>query len=163
MKDKTKGKILQIIDNADNFSAMLINAIYFEGALENEFSTYLTKPDVFTNADGTKTQTDFMNKTSWIPYAETKSAKIIELPYKNRVVKFSDSGEHIDTDSFDDIDVSMYLMLADSGINAERLVAAEYGNEPLFLFMCVLTLSLYNLNASLQLIIPFLYAMCYNK
>lgn len=92
VKDKTKGKIPQIIDNADNFWAMLINAIYFKGAWENEFSTSLTKPDEFTNADGTKTQTDFMNKTSWIPYAETKSAKIIELPYKNRVDKFSDSG-----------------------------------------------------------------------
>ena len=90
MKDKTKGKIPQIIDNADNFWAMLINAIYFKGAWENEFSTSLTKTDEFTNADGTKTQTDFMNKTSWIPYAETKSAKIIELPYKNRVDKFSD-------------------------------------------------------------------------
>lgn len=120
VKDKTKGKIPQIIDNADNFWAMLINAIYFKGAWENEFSTSLTKPDEFTNADGTKTQTDFMNKTSWIPYAETKSAKIIELPYKNRVDKFSDSGEYIGTDSFDDLDVSMYLMLADSGINAER-------------------------------------------
>ena len=120
VKDKTKGKIPQIIDNADNFWAMLINAIYFKGAWENEFSTSLTKPDEFTNADGTKIQTDFMNKTSWISYSETKSAKIIELPYKNRVYKFSDSGEHIGTDSFDDLDVSMYLMLADSGINAER-------------------------------------------
>lgn len=120
VKDKTKGKIPQIIDNADNFWAMLINAIYFKGAWENEFSTSLTKPDEFTNADGTKTQTDFMNKTSWIPYAETKSAKIIELPYKNRVDKFSDSGEYIGTDSFDELDVSMYLMLADSSINAEQ-------------------------------------------
>lgn len=120
VKDKTKGKIPQIIDNADNFWAMLINAIYFKGAWENEFSTSLTKPDEFTNADGTKTQTDFMNKTSWIPYAETKSAKIIELPYKNRVDKFSDSGEYIGTDSFDDLDVSMYLMLADGSINAEQ-------------------------------------------
>ena len=120
VKDKTKGKIPQIIDNADNFWAMLINAIYFKGAWENEFSTSLTKPDEFTNADGTKTQTDFMNKTSWIPYAETKSAIIIELPYKNRVDKFSDSGEYIGTDSFDELDVSMYLMLADSSINAEQ-------------------------------------------
>ena len=120
VKDKTNNKIPQIIDNADNFWAMLINAIYFKGAWENEFSTSLTKPDEFTNADGTKTQTDFMNKTSWISYSETKSAKIIELPYKNRVDKFSDSGEYIGTDSFNDLDVSMYLMLADSGINAER-------------------------------------------
>lgn len=120
VKDKTKDKIPQIIDNADNFWAMLINAIYFKGAWENEFSTSLTKPDEFTNADGTKTQTDFMNKTSWISYAETKSAIIIELPYKNRVDKFSDSGEYIGTDSFDELDVSMYLMLADSSINAEQ-------------------------------------------
>lgn len=129
VKDKTKGKIPQIIDNADNFWAMLINAIYFKGAWENEFSTYLTKPDEFTNADGTKTQTDFMNKTNWIPYAETKSAKIIELPYKNRVDKFSDSGEYIGTDSFDDLDVSMYLMLADSGINAERELDAAINGK----------------------------------
>ena len=129
VKDKTKGKIPQIIDNADNFWAMLINAIYFKGAWENEFSTSLTKPDEFTNADGTKTQTDFMNKTSWIPYAETKSAKIIELPYKNRVDKFSDSGEYIGTDSFDDLDVSMYLMLADSGINAERELNAAINGK----------------------------------
>ena len=45
---------------------------------------------------------------------------LVKLPYKNRVDKFSDSGEHIGTDSFDDLDVSMYLMLADSGINVER-------------------------------------------
>lgn len=120
VKDKTNSKIPQIIDNADNFWAMLINAIYFKGAWENEFSTSLTKPDEFTNADRTKMQTDFMNKTSWIPYAETKSAKIIEMPYKNRVDKFSDSGEYISTDIYDDLDVSMYLMLADSSINAER-------------------------------------------
>ena len=129
VKDKTNGKIPQIIDNADNFWAMLINAIYFKGAWENEFSTYLTKPDEFTNADGTKTQTDFMNKTSWIPYAETKSAKIIELPYKNRVDNFSDNGEYISTDSFDDIDVSMYLMLADSGINTEQELHASISGK----------------------------------
>lgn len=129
VKDKTNGKIPQIIDNADNFWAMLVNAIYFKGAWENEFSTHLTKPDEFTNADGTKTQTDFMNKTSWIPYAETKSARIIELPYKNRVDKFSDSGEYIGTDSFDDIDVSMYLMLADSGINTEQELHAAISGK----------------------------------
>lgn len=129
VKDKTKGKIPQIIDNADNFWAMLINAIYFKGAWENEFSTSLTKPDEFTNADGTKTQTDFMNKTSWISYAETKSAIIIELPYKNRVDKFSDSGEYIGTESFDDLDVSMYLMLADGSINAEQELNSAITDE----------------------------------
>ena len=120
VNDKTNGKITQIIDEADSFWAMLINAIYFKGAWENEFSESLTKSDEFTNADGTKTQTNFMNKTSWVSYAETKSAKIIELPYRNRVDENSESGEYIGTDSCDDLNVSMYLMLADSGINVEH-------------------------------------------
>ena len=54
-------------------------------------------------------------------------------PHKNRVEEFSNSGEYISTDRFDDPDVSMYLMLADSGINAERLVAEFSGNEPFYL------------------------------
>ena len=120
VNDKTNGKITQIIDEADSFCAMLINAIYFKGAWENEFSKSLTKSDSFTNVDGTKTQTNFMNKTSWVSYAETKSAKIIELPYRNRVDEISDSGEYIGTDSCNDLNVSMYLMLADSGINVEH-------------------------------------------
>ncbi len=120
VNDKTNGKIPQIINNADNFWAMLINAIYFKGAWQSEFNDRLTKPDEFTNADGTKTETDFMNKTSWIQYAKTKSAKIIELPYKNRAANFSESGEYIGTDNYDDLDISMYLLLSDDDINAER-------------------------------------------
>lgn len=120
VNDKTNGKIPKIINNADNFWAMLINAIYFKGAWQSEFNDRLTKPDEFTNADGTKTETDFMNKTSWIQYAKTKSAKIIELPYKNRTANFSESGEYIGTDSYDDLDISMYLLLSDDDINAER-------------------------------------------
>ncbi len=129
VNDKTNGKIPQIIENADNFWAMLINAIYFKGAWQDEFSEYLTKADEFTNADGTKTQTYFMNKTSWMPYAETKSAKIIKLPYKNRMDKISADGEYIGTDNYDDIDVSMYLMLADDDINAEHELKDAINNE----------------------------------
>ena len=87
VSDKTNGKIPTIIQNADDFWAMLINAIYFKGAWQDEFSEHATKPDQFNNADGTKITIDFMNKTKWFPYAETNSVKILELPYKNRVDK----------------------------------------------------------------------------
>ncbi len=120
VKDKTNSKIPQIIQRADDFWAMLINAIYFKGAWEDEFIESYTKSDEFTNADGTKTQTDFMNKTDWFSYAKTNSVQIIELPYKNRIDKFSDDGEYLGTEKYDDLDVSMYLVAANGDISVEQ-------------------------------------------
>ncbi len=129
VNDKTNGKIPTIIDSADDFWAMLINAIYFKGAWLDEFNVNATKPDVFNNADGTKITTDFMNTTDWIPYAETKSVQMIELPYQNRVEKFSDSGEYLDTEVYKDLDVSMYLIMADGGINAQQELTAAINDD----------------------------------
>ena len=129
VNDKTKGKITQIVQTADDFWAMLVNAIYFKGAWQDEFNEGATKPDEFTNADGTKSQIDFMNKTRWFPYAETKSVKIIELSYKNRVDKISDSGEYLGTDKYDNLDVSMYLIASDGDINPEQELNAAIGAE----------------------------------
>lgn len=124
VSDKTKGKIPTIIQSADDFWAMLINAIYFKGAWADEFNEGATKSDTFTNADGKKAETDFMNKTKWFPYAETKSVKILEMPYKNRVDKVSDDGEYLGTDRYDNLDVSMYLIMADGDINVEEELSA---------------------------------------
>lgn len=129
VSDKTNGKIPTIIQNTDDFWAMLINAIYFKGAWQDEFHEAATKPDEFTNADGTKAQTDFMNKTKWYPYAETNSVKILELPYKNRVDKVSSDGEYLGTDRYDDLDVSMYLIMPEGDINVEQELAAAINDE----------------------------------
>lgn len=128
--EKTNGKILQVIDNAENFWAMLINAVYFKGAWQAEFSEGATAPDEFKNADGTKAQIDFMNRTAWFNYAQTKSAKIIELPYKNRVDKISAEGEYLGSEVFEDIDVSMYLINPEENVNPEtELKAALNGGS----------------------------------
>lgn len=125
VSDKTNGKITEIVQNTDDFWSMLVNAIYFKGAWQNEFNESATKPDEFTSADGTKTQIDFMNKTAWMNYAETKSSKMVELPYKNRLDKFDKNGEYIDTERYDDLDVAMYVITSDEDINvAEELEAA---------------------------------------
>ncbi len=128
VSDKTNDKIPEIINEAD-FWAMLVNAIYFKGAWLDEFNVNGTKPDQFNNADGTKITVDFMNKTDWMPYAETKSVQMIELPYLNRVQNFSDDGEYIDTTVYKDLDVSMYLIMADGDINPEAELSAAINDE----------------------------------
>ena len=129
VSDKTNGKISTIIQNADDFRAMLINVIYFKGAWLDEFNVNATKPDRFNNADGTKITVDFMNKTKWFPYAETKSVKMIELPYQNRVEKFSDDGEYLNTEVYKGLDVSMYLIMAENDINVERELSAAINDN----------------------------------
>ena len=129
VSDKTNGKIPTIIQNADDFWAMLINAIYFKGAWLDEFSVNATKPDQFNNADGTKITIDFMNKTKWFPYAKTNSVQIIELPYQNRLEKFSEDGEYLDTEVYKDLDVSMYLIMPEGDINVEQELSAAINDE----------------------------------
>ena len=129
VSDKTNGKIPTIIQNADDFWAMLINAIYFKGAWRDEFSVNATKPDQFNNADGTKITVDFMNKTKWYPYAKTNSVQIIELPYQNRLEKFSEDGEYIGTDKYDDLDVSMYMIMPEGDINVEQELSAAINDN----------------------------------
>ena len=129
VSDKTNKKIPTIIQNADDFWAMLINAIYFKGAWQDEFSEHATKPDQFNNADGTKITIDFMNKTKWFPYAETNSVKILELPYKNRVDKIDSKGEYLGTDRYDNLDVSMYLIMSENDINVEQELSAAINDE----------------------------------
>ena len=129
VNDKTNGKIPTIIQDANDFWAMLINAIYFKGAWQDEFNVNATKPDQFNNADGTKITVDFMNMQKWFPYSETNSVQMIKLPYQNRVDKISDDGEYLGTDKYDDLDVSMYLIMAENDINVEQELSAAIDDE----------------------------------
>lgn len=104
VKEKTQNKIDGIISDS-NFSAMLVNAIYFKGAWEKEFSKSLTNEDVFTDKNGTKQKTDFMNQTNSFPYYKNDSLEIVELPYKNVIYN-----EKTQKNEFFDADISMYLI-----------------------------------------------------
>ena len=131
VSDKTNGKIPNIINDND-FYAMLINAIYFKGAWEDEFSKYATKPDEFSNADGTKSSIDFMNKTAWMNASVTMpDIKVLELPYKNRFHSVSPEGEYLGSKMYDDIDVSMYLLMSDRNINPEEALSEFLKNGDL--------------------------------
>ncbi len=104
VNDKTNGKIDKII-NSDDFWSMLVNAVYFKGAWQNEFSESATKPDIFTDRNGNEKTTDFMNRTGYYRYLNDGVNEIICLPYKNGYFD-EEKGDNI----FYDLDVAMYLV-----------------------------------------------------
>lgn len=104
VNDKTNGKIDKIIDS-DDFWSMLVNAVYFKGAWQNEFSENATKPDVFTDRNGVEKNIDFMNRTGYYRYLNNGENEIICLPYKNGYFD-EEKGDNI----FYDLDIAMYLV-----------------------------------------------------
>lgn len=125
VNEKTNEKIPTIIDNA-NFFVALVNAIYFKGAWENEFSEAATAKSEFTDRNGKKSYIDFMHQKHRMNYFGNDSIQIVELPYKNRVDNFSESGEYIGTDKYDDIDVSMFVIMGNDSLSEiQSILEAE--------------------------------------
>lgn len=104
VNDKTNGKI-PTIANSDDFWATLINAVYFKGAWQNEFSENATKPDIFTDRNGVEKNISFMNRTGYYRYLNDGENEIICLPYKNGYFD-EEKGDNI----FYGLDVAMYLV-----------------------------------------------------
>ena len=111
--EKTNGKIPSIINNND-FTAMLVNAVYFKASWQNDFNEGATKKDTFTNGDGTESQTDFMNNTKHYNYAKVNGAEIIELPYKRVSYKTGENGETVKETT--NIWMSMYVVMHDDEV-----------------------------------------------
>lgn len=118
---KTNGKITQIVEDGNDLLTLIINAVYFKGAWQNEFDARATKKDEFVNFDGEKVQTDFLNNTAYYEYAQTQSAEILKLDYETYVEDFDEEESYIEQN----LDVSMYLLAADEDVNvAEEIEAA---------------------------------------
>lgn len=60
----------------------LVNAVYFKGRWENDFSEYNTQNDTFSKEDGSTMETPFMNQTDSFNYKENDDFQAISLPYK---------------------------------------------------------------------------------
>lgn len=118
VNDKTNGKIPTIIDKAD-FWASIVNAIYFKGAWQKEFYEGATQKEDFTSADGKVSQIDFMNKLSWMPIYNSNGIVAAELPYKNRFDNISSDGRYLGSDVYDNLQVSMYLIMGEDIKNPE--------------------------------------------
>lgn len=128
VNDKTNGKIPSIINSPD-FSSALINAIYFKAKWDDEFSKGNTKPDIFTDRNGKKTEIEFMNDTRKIPYAEADGVKVIELDYMTRSNSISPDGEESKPIKLDNTSVSMFILLSDNEIKEpEKIVSSLRDN-----------------------------------
>ncbi len=110
--EKTNGKIPTIINN-NEFWTYLANAVYFKAGWENEFSKYATGPDIFTDRNGKESTIDFMNETSYMSYYRNynNSVRAVKLDYRNIDTPQNEDGS-FSVERYDDIDVSMYVILA---------------------------------------------------
>jgi len=105
--EKTNGKIPKIIQSPD-FASILLNAVYFKGAWQNDFMKTATAPDTFTDRDGKEHEIDFMNDIAYYQYYNRDGLEILELPYKNVLYN-----EETHENEFYDFDISMYLVRGD--------------------------------------------------
>ena len=81
---KTHGKILQIVDQLDPLSKMiLLNAIYFKGTWKNKFKPEKTQKKYFYNfGDQTKpVQVNMMNLETKFNYYSDEKVQVIEIPF----------------------------------------------------------------------------------
>ncbi len=107
--EKTFGKIPQVIAENTPLEVLLMNALYFKGTWQNEFSPYATEKEVFYSKDGKQTETDFMHDTSYYAYYKDNNLEILELPYLNHAPKTDEAGNYLGVENYN-YDVSMYLI-----------------------------------------------------
>jgi len=132
--ENTRGKIPAIIDDNTLVEVLLLNALYFKGTWQNEFSPLATKKEIFFERNGKQTETDFMHATRNYNYYKDDSLEVLELPYLNRAPKEDAEGKYLGMESYD-YDVSMFLVngtiseqkfsdIADNKLNSTRISLA---------------------------------------
>jgi serpin B len=84
VKEKTQGKIPQIVDRLNPADVMyLINAIYFKGNWQTRFDPSQTVVQPFQLADGTAKSVPLMTQSGRFKYLETEQVQGVSLPYGN--------------------------------------------------------------------------------
>lgn len=83
VSDSTEGLIERILDGLDpEMAAILINAIYFDGAWTTQFDPDDTRPHDFRPADGSTVRVDMMNLDAVkVPMGGGPDYQAVELPY----------------------------------------------------------------------------------
>jgi serpin B len=85
VSDQTKGKIPDLIPAGmlnPSTRLVLVNAIYFKAAWQNQFSKGATKDGDFRLASGQTTTARMMNQSVHTRYGEQDDVQILEMPYK---------------------------------------------------------------------------------
>lgn len=116
VKEKTREKITEILtDKQRNFSAALVNALYFNAAWASPFEPERTDKGEFLNADDTRSDIDFMHQTDRFGYYENGTTQILSMPYSRY--------NFVEEKYAADADFSMYVILSDTLPDAEKLLS----------------------------------------
>ncbi|QDT28884.1 serpin family protein [Gimesia panareensis] len=85
----TRGKITELVSPM-SFNELtrliLVNAIYFKGAWEDEFEPERTRDQTFYLAGDQQTSVPMMHQTGSFGYFENETLQVLELPYRQRDV-----------------------------------------------------------------------------
>ena len=88
-KDKTQGKIPQIVEARDLTQAalVLVNALYFKGTWDKPFEKGQTQPGPFHLAGGKTKTLPMMQRWGKMEYRETESYQAVRLPYQGATTR----------------------------------------------------------------------------
>lgn len=90
VKDNTKGKIDKILERITVYDvAFLINALHFKADWATGFSPDLTSKQVFTKADGTTAQVDFVEADRDFTFAQSAQYNLVDIPFKDSTFSIS--------------------------------------------------------------------------
>lgn len=107
--NKTNGLIKDFPSEiAEGTEVALLNALYFKGSWKKPFDKEWTKSDIFTNADGTTTETSFLCDERKIVYGKKDGFSWVELPYGNEAF-------------------SLRIVLPDEGVSIEQCIDSLCG------------------------------------
>ncbi len=136
VEEKTAGKIKKLVDKAD-FDAAILNAVYFKGYWVNQFNKNFNSEKIFHSRDGAEKKITFMNERGYYNYAEWGNVQIAELPYSNAEDIFDEKGNFVKYKRYDDIDISMYILLGTEKVaDPESVIeSAEFSVEYIDLSM----------------------------
>lgn len=106
--ENTAGKITEIIDRLDPSNVMvLMNALYFNAAWEDEFDPSMTSEQPFYGASK-ETKVKLMGRKGYYLYGEYEGIQMIQLPYKG-------------------LKYAMYVVLPPAGADVDRLLQKVSG------------------------------------
>lgn len=82
--EKTNNCIDKVIEGIpEAMRIYLLNALYFKGIWTDKFDKSNTRPEQFTNEDGTSSQVQMMNQTGTFNFTTNDFFSIAEFPYGN--------------------------------------------------------------------------------
>lgn len=88
-EQETDGLISADIQTESDMVALLINALLYKDSWQDAFLESQTRPDTFTNTEGTETQTEFMHKSeSGNRYLHTDTYDMGSIPSLHGEVRF---------------------------------------------------------------------------